>query len=90
MSRVRRRVIIEGHVQGIFFRDTMRRRAEQGGVAGWVTNRADGAVEALFEGDSEAVEVLIRFCHQGPRGARVDRVQVITEEPQGDSGFTVR
>lgn len=87
---IRRRVIVHGRVQGVFFRDTARRRAESGGVTGWVRNRPDGTVEAVFEGDREAVEALVVFCGEGPRGAQVERVEVDEEEPQGLSYFEVR
>jgi acylphosphatase len=86
---IRRRVIVTGHVQGVFFRETTRRRAESRGVAGWVRNRPDGAVEAVFEGEREAVERLVAFCEDGPRGARVDRVDVAAEEPEGLRGFEI-
>ena len=59
-------------------------------LAGWVTNRPDGAVEAAFEGDPEAVEALVGFCRRGPRGAEVDRVEEFDEEPEGLTGFQVR
>jgi acylphosphatase len=85
----RRRVIVHGLVQGVYFRDTTRRLARQAGVAGWVRNRADGAVEAVFEGPDEAVERLVDFCRRGPRGARVDRTEVLDEEPDGIAGFSV-
>ena len=81
---------MHGAVQGVFFRDTARRRAESRGVAGWVRNVPDGTVEATFEGDPEVVESMIRFCREGPSGARVERVEVFEEEPQGASGFAVR
>jgi acylphosphatase len=87
---IRRRVIAHGRVQGVFFRDSVRRLAQQHNVAGSVTNRWDGAVEAVFEGDPEAVQRLIRFMHEGPRGAEVERVEVAEEEPEGLSGFSVR
>ncbi|MEK6278126.1 MAG: acylphosphatase [Actinomycetota bacterium] len=87
---VRRRVVVHGRVQGVFFRDTMRRMAESRGVAGWVTNRPDGAVEAAFEGEADAVEAMVRFAHEGPRGATVERVEVSEEEPEGLSGFAIR
>ena len=87
---VRRRVIAHGRVQGVFFRDSVRRRAQQHEVAGWVSNRWDGAVEAVFEGDTDAVERLVRFMHEGPRGAAVERVDVDEEEPEGLRGFNVR
>jgi acylphosphatase len=87
---MRRRVVVHGHVQGVFFRDTTRRLAERHGVAGWVRNNWDGAVEAVFEGDDEPVERLVAFMREGPRGARVDRVDVSDEQPEGLAGFDVR
>jgi len=86
----RRRVVVQGHVQGVFFRETTRRRALAVGVSGYVRNCADGSVEAIFEGGHEAVERLVEFCRDGPRGARVDWVDVESEEPVGLSGFEVR
>jgi acylphosphatase len=86
---IRRRVVVQGEVQGVFFRDTCRRLAVGAGVAGFVRNRADGAVEAVFEGDDAAVEELVRWCRQGPRSARVDSVDVAAEEPTGAQGFAV-
>lgn len=77
-------------MQGVFFRDTTRREAESRGVAGWVRNRPDGAVEAVFEGDPAAVEAMLAFCHDGPRGATVERVDVSEEEPEGLARFEVR
>ena len=64
----RRRVVVQGHVQGVFFRETTRRRALAAGVAGWVRNAADGSVEAVFEGEREAVDRLVAFAQEGPRG----------------------
>ena len=87
---VRRRVVVHGRVQGVFFRDTTRREASRRGVAGWVANRPDGAVEAVFEGSPDAVATMVEFCESGPRGAYVDRVEAATEEPEGLSGFSVR
>lgn len=87
---IRRRVVVQGRVQGVFFRDSTRREAESAGVSGWVTNRADGAVEAVFEGDDDAVDRLVRFCEDGPGRADVDSVDVTDEEPEGLSGFDVR
>jgi acylphosphatase len=86
---IRRRVAVHGHVQGVFFRDSTRRLAEREGVAGWVRNRPDGAVEAVFEGEPDAVERLVRFAREGPRGAQVERVEVAEEEPEGLHGFIV-
>jgi acylphosphatase len=87
---VRRRVVVHGFVQGVFFRDTVRRQALQRGVAGWVRNNRDGTVEADFEGDPDAVEALVAFCRNGPRGARVDQVEVSEEDVEGLAGFSVR
>lgn len=89
-ERTRRRVIVHGRVQGVFFRDSARRRALQHGVAGWVRNRRDGAVEAVLEGPPRAVERLLEFFHHGPRQAEVERVEVCEEPPEGLSGFEVR
>lgn len=90
MGTVRRRVFVHGHVQGVFFRDTARRLALRHGVAGWIRNNVDGTVEAVLEGESDAVERLIDFCRTGPRGAAVDRVEVFDEPPEDAAGFTVR
>jgi len=87
---IRRRVVIHGHVQGVFFRDTVRRNAVGAGVSGWVRNTPDGAVEAVFEGEESAVEELGAFCHEGPRGARVERVEVSAEPVEGIAGFSIR
>jgi acylphosphatase len=86
---IRRRVVVRGYVQGVFFRDSVRRRARQHSVAGWVRNCADGSVEAAFEGEAAGVEALVEFCRHGPRGAHVDSIDVRDEEPQGERGFTV-
>ena len=87
---IRRRVIVYGLVQGVFFRDSTRRLAQRHGVAGWAANRWDGAVEAVFEGEPDAVERLLAFSRKGPRGARVDSVEVTDEEPEGLLGFAIR
>jgi acylphosphatase len=86
---VRKRVIVHGHVQGVFFRDATRRLAELHGVAGSVRNTTDGTVEAVFEGLPDAVEKLVAFCEEGPRGAAVERVDVYEESPEGLRGFRV-
>jgi acylphosphatase len=87
---VRRRVVVHGNVQGVFFRDSCRRAAESRGVAGWVTNRPDGAVEAAFEGDPAAVEAMVGWCSRGPRGADVASVDESSEKPEGLSRFEIR
>lgn len=81
--------MVRGLVQGVFFRDTVRRRAAAAGVVGWVRNTWDGAVEAVFEGDSSAVERLVVFCRSGPRGARVDEIEIYEEEPERLEDFRV-
>jgi acylphosphatase len=87
---IRRRAVVHGRVQGVFFRDTTRRRAESLGVSGWVSNRPEGSVEAVFEGEPEQVESMLRFCREGPGRAEVERVEVSEEEPEGLSGFAIR
>ena len=89
-DRIRRRVLVHGRVQGVFFRDSLRRRAQSHDVAGWACNRSDGAVEAVFEGRRDAVERLVAFARTGPRQAEVGRVDVLEEEPEGLSGFEIR
>jgi acylphosphatase len=86
---IRRRVTVHGRVQGVFFRDTTRRQASSRNVAGWARNTPEGTVEAVFEGEPEGVEAMVEFCRAGPRGARVERIEVAEEEPQGLSGFQV-
>jgi acylphosphatase len=91
MSEVTRsHVVVHGHVQGVFFRDSCRREANARGVAGWITNRPDGAVEAVFEGDPDDVAALVEFCRRGPRGADVGSVEETSEDPEGLTGFSIR
>ena len=86
-----RRVIVHGRVQGVFFRDTCRRLAVEAGLAGWVRNRPDGAVEACFEGPGPAVERLVAWCRRGPPRAVVTGVEVSDAgAPSGSRGFRVR
>jgi len=89
-STVRRRVVAHGQVQGVFFRSTVKERAEAQGISGWTRNRADGSMEACFEGMPDAVEALVAYCAEGPEKARVTRLDVIEEDPQGIRGFRVR
>ena len=77
---VRAHVVISGIVQGVFFRHYTRERASELGAKGWVKNRMDGKVEAVFEGEKEKVDELIRWCHRGPSGARVTDVDVGWED----------
>jgi acylphosphatase len=86
----RKRVVVSGRVQGVFFRDTVRRRSEAAGVAGWVHNTPDGSVEAVFEGDEAGVDELVEFCRRGPSRAEVASVDVEEEQPEGLTGFEVR
>lgn len=85
----RSHVLIYGFVQGVGFRFAVQRAADSRGVNGWVRNRPDGAVEAVFEGDPEDVAALVEFCRRGPRGAGVERVDVEEELPEGLAGFRV-
>jgi acylphosphatase len=87
---IRRRVRAHGRVQGVFFRDSVRRAAAERGVAGWAENRPDGTVEAVFEGPSEAVSQLVELCRAGPGHAAVERLEVHEEPVEGLSGFAVR
>ena len=87
---IRRRLVVRGRVQGVFFRDSIRQRADQRSVAGWVQNNHDGTVEAVFEGAEEAVESLVAYCSEGPRGAEVEDVDVAEEEVEGLASFDVR
>jgi acylphosphatase len=82
--------VVHGRVQGVFFRDSLRQLAERDGVSGWARNTHEGTVEAVFEGDPDAVERLVSFVHSGPPDADVDAVDVHEEEPEGLSGFSIR
>jgi len=90
VERIRRRVIVRGRVQGVFFRGSTEEEAQARGVAGWVRNRADGSVEAVFEGPAGAVEALVDFCRAGPSFARVEVVEVEAEAPERLLRFEVR
>jgi acylphosphatase len=87
---VRKRVQAEGRVQGVFFRDSVRRAADQRGVAGWAANRADGSVEAVFEGSQEDVDRMVQICRDSPGHSQVERVSETEEEPEGLEGFEIR
>ncbi len=87
----RAHVYVSGQVQGVFFRDSAREKAEQLGLAGWVRNLPDGRVEALFEGPSESVREMVRWCEEGPQRASVKNVDTNFESAEGDlEGFQVR
>ena len=87
---IRRRVVVHGRVQGVFFRDTCQREARRRRVAGWVANRDDGAVEAVFEGDQSAVDAMVAWASAGPRSATVAETEVHEESPEGMVGFQIR
>jgi len=84
MAKIRVRLIIEGRVQGVWFRDSTCRKAKELGVYGWVKNRPDGNVEVLAEGSEENVAQLVTWCHKGPPHAMVISVKEIMEEWQGE------
>lgn len=88
----RARVVVRGRVQGVGFRWATQRRARSLRLGGWVRNRADGTVEAVFEGTADAVESMVAWCATGPRGAKVDQVEVAWDEaePAGTGEFSVR
>jgi acylphosphatase len=86
----RRRVVVHGRVQGVWFRASTQEEARLTRVNGWVCNRPDGSVEAVFEGTRDAVERMLHYVRRGPRGARVERVEVHEETPCGEQGFAVR
>jgi len=87
---VRRRIVVSGRVQGVFFRDSVRREAESAGLAGSARNLEDGTVEVILEGDKAAVRKIIDWCRAGPSAADVDSVEESEQEPQGTSGFRTR
>jgi acylphosphatase len=89
-ATIRRHVTVRGDVQGVFFRETTRRKAAETGVAGWVSNRRDGTVEAVFEGAPDAVDAMVQFAREGPTAASVDSVEVDEQSPEGLTGFDVR
>jgi acylphosphatase len=87
---VRKRVVVDGVVQGVFFRAATQRQATALGVKGWVRNRSDGGVEAVFEGPADAVDAAVTWMRSGPERAIVTSVEVFEEDPEGLSGFGVR
>jgi acylphosphatase len=89
-GRIRRRVLVSGRVQGVFFRDACRHVARREQVAGWVRNRADGRVEACFEGEEDRVARMVAWCRQGPPQAHVRDVEVFDEAPENAAGFFIR
>jgi acylphosphatase len=84
------RVRAHGRVQGVFFRDSVRREAARRGVAGWARNCADGTAEAVFEGPPNAVAAMVDYVRRGPGHSSVDRVEESREQPEGLTSFSVR
>ena len=80
----RAHVFVSGRVQGVFFRQKTKQTADNVGVSGWVRNLPDGRVEAVFEGEQQAVKALVEFCHHGPSYARVTNVEVAWEQYRGE------
>lgn len=89
-SKIRRRLVVHGKVQGVFYRDSTRHAARNEGVSGWAANRSDGSVEVVLEGPAEAVESVVGYCRRGPSSADVDKVDEHEETPEGLSGFQIR
>jgi acylphosphatase len=87
---IRRRLVVHGKVQGVFYRDSTRDAARNEGVAGWAANRSDGTVEVVLEGPAEAVESVVGYCRRGPSSAEVHAVDEHEETPEGLSGFQIR
>jgi acylphosphatase len=87
---IRKRVVVSGRVQGVFFRDSCQQAAQQHEIAGWVANRGDGSVEAVFEGDDDAVREMVEWVRRGPSQADVTGVDVTDERPEGLGDFSVR
>ncbi len=89
-ERVARRLVVHGHVQGVFYRESMRREALRLGIAGWVRNRADGTVEAHVEGTAAALEAIFAWAGRGSAEARVTRVEAADAAPEGAATFDKR
>ncbi|GIH14398.1 acylphosphatase [Rugosimonospora africana] len=87
---IRSRVLVSGRVQGVYFRDSCRQLAVRQGVRGWVRNRPDGRVEAVFEGSADQVGQLVEWMRHGPDSAVVEDIEVHTEQPEGIDGFAIR
>lgn len=90
MAQLRAHVLVSGTVQGVYYRANTRDAARERDVSGWVRNLDDGRVEAVFEGDENAVESMIEWCHTGSPRAQVDDVAVTREAPEGVEGFEIR
>lgn len=84
MDTLRARVVVHGLVQGVWFRQSTKDEADRIGVYGWVRNLADGTVEALFEGEKKKVEEIVGWCHRGPSGAEVTKVDIAWQKYKGE------
>jgi acylphosphatase len=84
---IRRRVLVSGRVQGVFYRDSCRQKAEEEGIGGSARNLSDGRVEVILEGDDDAVERMTQWCRQGSGAAQVESVEIEEQEPQGEGSF---
>jgi acylphosphatase len=89
-DKIRRRLVVHGKVQGVFYRDSARHAARNEGVSGWAANRSDGSVEVVLEGTTDAVESVVGYCRQGPSSADVRSVDEHDETPEGLTGFQIR
>ena len=89
MQSIRKRVVVTGRVQGVWFRQSTQQEAIALGVSGWVRNRPDGSVEAVFEGPSMLVDAAVDWARHGPERASVEHIEVISEEPTGGCGFEI-
>ncbi len=89
-DRIRRRLVVHGNVQGVFYRDSTRHAARNEGVSGWAANRSDGTVEVILEGAPDAVSSVVGYCRAGPSSADVHSVDVHEETPEGLTGFQIR
>lgn len=90
MDHTRAHVFVSGTVQGVYYRASTRDTAREHDVSGWVKNRDDGRVEAIFEGTGESVEAMVGWCHEGSPAAQVEDVEVEYGDPEGIEGFEIR
>ena len=89
MTAKRVRLVVSGDVQGVGFRWSTREEATARGLGGWVRNLSDGRVEAVFEGPAVDVDAMVDWCRSGPRWAAVSGVEVVDEQPAGETGFRI-
>jgi len=89
-NRTRAHVFVSGTVQGVYYRASTRDAARERDVDGWVRNRDDGRVEAVFEGEEDAVEGMVEWCHTGSDAASVENVEIEYDDPEAESGFEIQ